>query len=136
MRRGAIADGSQGLVGWWDDNERGTVTNSYWDTSTSGHTSGSPGSGRTTSQLQSPRSYSGIYASWNVDLEGDGMNDDPWNFGTTSQYPALKADMDGDDDATWAEFGYQIRSGPTLTATATMNAGQSQVELEWTEVHR
>ena len=120
-----------GLVG---RNERGTVTNSYWDTSTSGHTSGSPGSGRTTSQLQSPRSYSGIYASWNVDLEGDGMNDDPWNFGTTSQYPALKADMDGDDDATWEEFGYQIRSGPTLTATATMNAGQSQVELEWTEV--
>ena len=120
-----------GLVG---RNERGTVTNSYWDTSTSGHTSGSPGSGRTTSQLQSPRSYSGIYASWNVDLEGDGSNDDPWNFGTTSQYPALKADMDGDDDATWEEFGYQIRSGPTLTATATMNAGQSQVELEWTEV--
>ena len=120
-----------GLVG---RNERGTVTNSYWDTSTSGQGSGSPGSGRTTSQLQSPRSYSGIYASWNVDLEGDGMNDDPWNFGTTSQYPALKADMDGDDDATWEEFGYQIRSGPTLTATATMNAGQSQVELEWTEV--
>ena len=120
-----------GLVGY---DERGTVTNSYWDTSTSGHTSGSPGSGRTTSQLQSPRSYSGIYASWNVDLEGDGSNDDPWNFGTTSQYPALKADMDGDDDATWEEFGYQLRSGPTLTATPTTSAGQSQVELEWTEV--
>ena len=120
-----------GLVGY---DERGTVTNSYWDTRTSGHTSGSPGSGRTTAQLQSPRSYSGIYASWNVDLEGDGMNDDPWNFGTTSQYPALKADMDGDDDATWEEFGYQLRSGPTLTATPTTSAGQSQVELEWTEV--
>ena len=128
---GRVPDGRNngGLVG---DDERGTVTNSYWDTRTSGHTSGSPGSGRTTSQLQSPRSYSGIYASWNVDLEGDGMNDDPWNFGTTSQYPALKADMDGDGDATWEEFGYQLRSGPTLTATATMNAGQSQVELEWT----
>ena len=120
-----------GLVGY---DERGTVTNSYWDTRTSGQGSGSPGSGRTTSQLQSPGSYSGIYASWNVDLDGDGSNDDPWNFGTSSQYPALKADMDGDDDATWEEFGYQLRSGPTLTATPTTSAGQSQVELEWTEV--
>ena len=69
-----------------------------------------------------------------MDIDEDNMNDNPWNFGTSSQYPALKADMDGDDDATWQEFGYQLRSGPTLTATATTNAGQSQVELEWTEV--
>ena len=126
-------DGSRegGLVG---NNERGSVTNSYWDTRTSGQGSGSPGSGRTTSQLQSPTSYSGIYGSWNVDIDEDNMNDKPWNFGTSSQYPALKADMDGDDDATWEEFGYQLRSGPTLTATPTTNAGQSQVELEWTEV--
>ena len=126
-------DGSRegGLVG---DNERGTVTNSYWDTRTSGQGSGSPGSGRTTSQLQSPTSYSGIYGSWNVDIDEDNTNDNPWNFGTSSQYPALRANMDGDDDATWEEFGYQLRSGPTLTATATTNAGQSQVELEWTAV--
>ena len=119
-----------GLVG---NNRRGTVTNSYWDTRTSGQGSGSPGSGRTTSQLQSPTSYSGIYGSWNVDIDEDNMNDNPWAFGMSSQYPALKADMDGDHDATWEEFGYQLRSGPTLTATPTTNAGQSQVELEWTE---
>ena len=121
---------SGGLVG---DDEGGTVTNSYWDTRTSGQGSGSPGSGRTTSQLQSPTSYSGIYARWNVDIDEDNMNDNPWDFGTSSQYPALRADMDGDDDETWEEFGYQLRSGPTLTATPTTNAGQSQVELEWTE---
>ena len=119
-----------GLVG----RKGGTVTNSYWDTRTSGHTSGSPGSGRTTSQLQSPTSYSGIYGSWNVDIDEDNMNDNPWDFGTSSEYPALRADMDGDDDPTWEEFGYQLRSGPTLTATQTTNAGQSHVELEWTEV--
>ena len=122
---------SGGLVG---DNDGGTVTSSYWDTRTSGHGSGSPGSGRTTSQLQSPRSYSGIYASWNVDIDEDNMNDNPWDFGTSSEYPDLRADMDNDDDATWEEFGYQLRSGPTLTATPTTNAGQSQVELEWTAV--
>ena len=127
---GRVTRNEGGLVGY---DERGTVTSSYWDTRTSGQGSGSPGSGRTTAQLQSPRSYSGIYASWNVDLDGDGSNDDPWNFGTSSQYPALKADMDGDDDATWEEFGYQLRSGPTMTATPTTSAGQSQVELEWTE---
>ena len=119
-----------GLVGY---DEGGTVTNSYWDTRTSGQGSGSPGSGRTTSQLQSPTSYSGIYGSWNVDVDEDNVNDAPWHFGTSSQYPALRADVDGDDDETWVEFGYQLRSGPTLTATPTTNAGQSQVELEWTE---
>ena len=126
-------DGSRkgGLVG---EDEGGTVTSSYWDTRTSGQGSGSPGSGRTTAQLQSPGSYSGIYGSWNVDIDEDDINDNPWDFGTSSQYPALKADMDGDDDATWEEFGYQLRSGPTLTATPATNAGQSQVELEWTEV--
>ena len=118
-----------GLVGY---DEGGTVTNSYWDTRTSGQGSGSPGSGRTTSQLQSPTSYSGIYGSWNVDVDEDNVNDAPWHFGTSSQYPALRADVDGDDDETWEEFGYQLRSGPTLTATTT-NAGQIQVELEWTE---
>ena len=68
-----------------------------------------------------------------MDIDEDNVNDDPWNFGTSSQYPVLRADMDGDDDAKWQEFGYQLRSGPTLTATPTTNAGQSQVELEWTE---
>ena len=79
-----------GLVG---QNERGTVTNGYWDTRTSGQGSGSPGSGRTTSQMQSPRSYSGIYGSWNVDIDEDNINDNPWDFGTSSEYPALRADM-------------------------------------------
>ena len=132
---GRVADGRNkgGLVG---DDEGGTVTASYWDTRTSGHPSGSPGSGETTAQLQAPTGYSGIYGSWNLDLDDDGTKNDPWRFGTSSQYPALRADMDGDDDATWQEFGYQVRSGPTLTAAPeeTMTPGQAQVNLSWTEV--
>ena len=33
-----------------------------------------------------------IYANWNVDVEVDGNNDadDPWDFGTNTQYPRLK----------------------------------------------
>ena len=131
---GRVADGPNkgGLVG---DDERGTVINSYWDTRTSGHTSGSPGSGRTTAQLQAPTGYSGIYGSWNLDLNDDGTKNDPWRF-ETGKYPALRADMDGDGEATWQEFGYQLRSGPTLTAAPeeTMTPGQAQVDLSWTAV--
>ena len=130
---GTVSGGSNagGLIGLF---EGGSINASYWDKQTSGHATGGLPFGRTTAQLQSPRSYSGIYGSWNLDVNGDSVNDDPWDFGTSSQYPALRADRNGDGDATWEEFGYQLRSGPTLTATPTTNAGQSQVELEWTEV--
>ena len=115
---------------------RDSINGSYWDTSTSGHTLGRfrIDKGKTTAELQAPTDYSGIYRGWNQDFDGDDVNDDPWDFGTSSEYPALRADMDGNDDETWQEFGYQIRSGPTLTATPTTNAGHGQVELEWTEV--
>ena len=34
--------------------------------------------------------YTGIYANWNVDVDGVTGNDNPWDFGTSSQYPVLK----------------------------------------------
>ena len=117
-----------GLVG--EDSGSGTITASYWDTTTSGQATGDGGAGQSTEALQAPTDYSGIYADWNVDLDGDGAADDPWHFGTGSQYPVLKADLDGDGTATWQEFGYQLRAGPTLTA----RAGVGQVVLEWTAV--
>ena len=36
---------------------------------------------------KTPTGFSGIYQSWNADL---------WHFGMASQYPALKANVDGD----------------------------------------
>ena len=112
-----------GLVG--DDRSSGSsvTTASYWDTTTSG-----VGGGRTTAQLQAPDGYSGIYQSWNLDLNGDRSADDPWDFGTSSQYPALSADFDG--DATWQEFGHQLRAGPTVTT----EAGKEQVIVTWSAV--
>ncbi len=68
-----------------------TVTNSYWDTGTSGwSTSAGGGTGKTTRDLQRPTGYSGIYANWNLNLDGNAGGDDPWDFGTSRQYPALK----------------------------------------------
>ena len=121
-----------GLVG---SDEGGTITNSYWDTRTSGLRSGSAGTGRTTAQLQSPTSYGGIFRNWNLDLYGDDDKDDLWDFGTSSQYPVLSIDVDGNDDTTWEEFGYQLRKGPVVTATSTTRSPDpAQVVVTWTEV--
>ena len=68
----------------------GTVTNCYWDTETSGQANSDGGIGKTSQELQSPTGYTGIYAAWNVDLDGDGTVDDPWGFGTPTEYPTLK----------------------------------------------
>ncbi len=70
----------------------------YWDTETSGiATSSACSVGYTTAQLQAPTGYTGIYADWNVDVHVggyhgafDGPGDDPWDFGSSSQYPVLK----------------------------------------------
>ena len=72
-----------------------TVSVSYWDSETSGQSGSDGGIHKTTTQLQSPTGYTGIFAMWNVDVDGDGSNDDPWDFGTSSQYPALKYGMQG-----------------------------------------
>ena len=93
-------------------------------------------SGKTTSELQTPTDYTGIYEAWNVELGdspfGDDEPDDPWDFGTTAQYPVLSLDLNDDNRATWEEFGYQVRSSVTLTAAAAAN--QAQVVLSWTAI--
>ena len=99
-----------GLVGLVSG-PRTTVTASYWDTVTSTLSSGGGGAGQTTSALQTPTGYTGIYSTWNINLDGQAGGDDPWDFGTSSQYPVLKyaghhlvaqgrdpVDYDADDD--------------------------------------
>ena len=73
----------------------GTITDAYWDTTTSSISDDSDTTspeGKTTSDLQSVLSYTGIYANWDVDVDGTTGNDDPWDFGTNMQYPRLKFD--------------------------------------------
>ena len=58
----------------------------------------STGTAKTTSELQTPTEYgTGIYQHWNIDVDNADGNDtitdgtdDPWDFGTASQYPVLK----------------------------------------------
>ena len=111
-----------GLVGW---HTSGAYSDTYWDTQTSGQTNAFERGdaenvqGKTTAELQSPTGYTGIYQTWNADLDdadADGNAatgaDDSWHFGTSSQYPVLKVDFDGDGAATWEEFGHQRTTSP------------------------
>ena len=80
----------------------GTVTNSYWDSATGLSSQRSDGAdvddigvGKTTSELQTPTGYTGIYADWhNLDLDGDSTTTDAnflWDFGSASEYPIRAA---------------------------------------------
>ena len=44
---------------------------------------------QTAAGLKGPTGYTGIYAAWNVDVDGDDTVDDPWTFGTNQDYPTL-----------------------------------------------
>ena len=70
-----------------------SITDSYWDTGTTGiddDTGTDAPEGKNTRELQRPNGYTGIYANWNLDLDGTTGNDDPWDFGMPLQYPKLK----------------------------------------------
>ena len=57
---------------------------------TSGKARSPAGQCKTTTELQEPTGCTSIYADWNVDLNVDGNTDDPWGFGTSSEYPMLR----------------------------------------------
>ena len=146
-------DNVGGLVGY---RYRGTISASYYDRQasvlsvavgsddrnnngaiddTERATAGAEG--KTTADLMAPTGYAGIYADWNLDLDNaDGDNDlttgddDPWDFGASDRYPALKTDFNGDNTATWAEFGYQVRKPLLLTAAVS----GTQATLTWPDV--
>ena len=92
-----------GLAGY----DRGQENHSYWDTAASGRTASAGGLGQSSSALQSPTGYSGIYAHWNLNLDEVAGGDNPWHFGGNHQYPILvygpiksapQRDHDDDDD--------------------------------------
>ena len=81
-----------GLVG---RNISGTVTASYYNSETTGQSD--IGKGKTTTELQTPTGYTGIYGSWDDGSNARSSLDDTdyWDFGTNGQYPVLKLDVDG-----------------------------------------
>ncbi len=107
---------------------RGEITASYHDRDISGF---ADDHGRSTESLTGITGYSGIFAGWNRDLDGDSTNDDPWDFGANGQYPVLKVDWnDADAIATWQEFGYQTRLPLPLTVTR----NDPEALLSWPDI--
>ena len=119
-----------GAIGGLVGSSTRTTTDSYWDTETSGQLYSDGGSGKTTAELQSPTGYTGIYAAWDSTEVGD-----VWDFGDSSQYPALKADLGGDGTATAWEFGGQGRTAPPMPpGTATISSvtpGPGSLTVSW-----
>ena len=100
-----LGEGSRGGISGFNS---GNITWSYWDTLTSNVTSGagegdpSGAGGRTTSELQNPTGYTGLFSDWNTDLDNEDQDFDPttgadnfWHFGTSRQYPALRWQVEG-----------------------------------------
>ena len=105
-----------GLVG--RNNNGGTITASYWDTTTSGQTSATGGTGKTTAELQSPTGYTAdsIYETWDDnDIDGDEDLDSPWDFGGTEDYPVLVFD------------GHQLRSQRPSSFTLDLDGSSGTV---------
>ena len=115
-----------GLVG--ENAASSSISNSYFDTDYSGQTdaigqdngTATNVEGKTAVELRTPANYTDIYEFWNIDVDeglavgvddatmaGDSDTDDPWDFGTSGQYPALKVDFGGNGTATADEFGPQ-----------------------------
>jgi hypothetical protein len=86
---GSVSGGSHvgGLVGW---NEEGTVSNSSWDTQTSGQTISAGGTGKNTTEMQYIATFSGV--GWNiiaVDNPGTRNPSYIWNIVNRVTYPFL-----------------------------------------------
>ena len=109
----------------------GTVTDSYYDSTVITGSLNGQGTAKTTTELQTPTAYgtgTSIYANWNLNLDGVTGNDDPWDFGTSSQYPAIKYKSTSTTGQRAAELGQ-------VTGLAATNPGSgTQLDLAWTAV--
>jgi len=76
-----------GLIGW---SEGGIVTNSFWDTETSGQATSAGGTGKNTTEMQDITTFSGV--GWNIIAVGGSSERNPsyiWNIVDDETYPFL-----------------------------------------------
>ena len=127
----AVGDANTGELLGYGEASYTTINNSYWNTDFSDTGVGGGGAlgavGRTTAELQGPTGRTGIYSLW---------TSPNWDFGNSSQYPVLKADLNGDGTATAAEFGGQGRvavpqSLPGSATIVSVSLGVGSLEVSW-----
>ena len=86
---------------------------------------------KTTAELVSITGYTGIYENWNINIDGQPGNDDPWNFGTVNQYPVLK--YDGMDTTVQFDLQPEIVMLTLTPSTISENGGVSTVTARLTQ---
>jgi hypothetical protein len=129
---GTVPEGFErsGLAG----HNAGRVTASYWDTAASGVLLSAAGTAKTTAELKAPTGYTGIYAEWNVDLDGDGSADDPWSFGTSADYPTLTGVGEGSNQQEQKKQKKQPRAAGAAPGPVTaleLAATSNSVTVSW-----
>ena len=108
-----------GLIGGGSDFSR--VQNSYFDYETAGFSS-SDQFAQSSRNLRFPNANSNPtpFSAWD-----DDPTRDAWDFGSDIEYPALKVDFNGDNTASWQEFGHQ-RPGLAFSRTeVALNEGET-----------
>ena len=88
-----------GLVGW---QRSSSINNCFWDTGTSGLTTSAGGTGKMTTEMQ--MLTAGAFETTS-NPNGSGWSTNNWDFGTTSQYPALRSyEKEGSNPQTQGEI--------------------------------
>ncbi|MCD4788575.1 MAG: hypothetical protein K8R37_01145, partial [Bacteroidales bacterium] len=130
---GAVTDATENLDGFCNDangHGGGTISNSFWDTQTSGQSSSSGGTGKTTSDMKNVATFTdettvGLTTAWDFigNPNNDVENNDYWSIdGTTNNgYPFLSWEAqcwDGGNSKTSDWFiGSNWQSGAVPTST-------------------
>ncbi len=95
---GAVSDGVQDIGGFIGDNDGGTITNSFWDVTTSGMTTSAGGTGLATEEMKNMVTY--LNVGWDfIDETLNGTNE-YWSFNSVVNdgYPFLNFQGDSRED--------------------------------------
>jgi hypothetical protein len=120
---GSVAGNSfvGGLVG---ENEGGAVTESFWDTETSGQATSAGGTGKTITEMQDITTFSGV--AWNITpvISNQPNHSYIWNIVDTTTYPFLS----------WYLGCHEGHTSPTQMTTKTEPSGYLQLTVLPAEV--
>jgi len=99
-----------GLVGHWND---ALMAACFWDTQTSGQTTSDGGTGKTTAEMQTAKTF--LDAGWDFVGETANGSEDIWNIGEGLGYPRLSWEKYSGGRGT-ADDPYQIAAAADLIA--------------------
>ena len=112
-----------------------TVSNSFWDTQTSGHGSSADGTGKTTAQMKTASTF--YAASWDFEEDGNG-NDNGTNGGAsgngTNNYWDMNQDGNNYPVLSWQDGATVLvtdLTDPSAPTALIATPGNTQVVLTW-----